>query len=90
MYDDVKCCNNGHRYNILDKYHTNVSIGIAYDKYYFSIVQNFEDRYTKWFKPISYGNKTHSVSLSGNIKGNNTFDKILITYDPLPSHETYI
>lgn len=45
MYNDLICCNNGHKNNILNKFHTNVSIGIAFNKYYFVIVQNFENQY---------------------------------------------
>lgn len=45
MFNDVQCCNDGHRNNILNKYHTHVSIGIAYNEYYFVMVQNFENHY---------------------------------------------
>jgi uncharacterized protein YkwD len=30
MHNDTICCNDDHRHNILDKHHTQVSIGIAY------------------------------------------------------------
>lgn len=45
MYNDVICCNNGHKNNVLNKFHTHVSIGIAFNKYYFVMVQNFENQY---------------------------------------------
>jgi hypothetical protein len=45
MYNDLQCCNDGHKNNILNKYHTHVSIGIAYNEYYFVMVQNFENHY---------------------------------------------
>ncbi|MBA3750940.1 MAG: hypothetical protein H0X03_08655 [Nitrosopumilus sp.] len=45
IYDDLKCCNNGHKNNTLDKFHTHVSLGIAFNKYYFVMVQNFENHY---------------------------------------------
>lgn len=45
MYNDVACCNDGHKNNILNKFHTHVSIGIAFNEYYFVMVQNFENRY---------------------------------------------
>jgi hypothetical protein len=45
IYDDAKCCNNGHRNNTLNNFHTHVSLGIAFSKYYFVMVQNFENRY---------------------------------------------
>lgn len=45
VYNDSKCCNNGHKNNILNKFHTHVSLGIAYNDYSFVIVQNFENQY---------------------------------------------
>ena len=45
MYHDNECCKDGHRNNILNKYHTHVSIGIAHNDYYFVMVQNFENHY---------------------------------------------
>lgn len=45
IYDDKKCCNDGHKNNTLYKFHTHVSLGIAFNKYYFVMVQNFENRY---------------------------------------------
>lgn len=45
MYNDKLCCSDGHKNNILNKYHTHVSIGIAYNDYYFVMVQNFENHY---------------------------------------------
>lgn len=45
MYNDSICCNDGHRNNILNEFHTHVSIGIAFNQYYFVIVQNFENHY---------------------------------------------
>jgi uncharacterized protein YkwD len=90
VYDDENCCQNGHRTNILDTHHTHVSIGIAYDKFYLALVQNFEDKYTIWNKPISYSNKSNMVSMNGTLKNNaDAFDGITISYDPLPSQATY-
>lgn len=43
--NDSKCCNDGHKNNILNKFHTHVSLGIAYNKYNLVIVQNFENQY---------------------------------------------
>jgi hypothetical protein len=48
MFDDFLCCQDGHKNNILDKLHTNVSIGIAFNEYYFVLVQNFENNYLKY------------------------------------------
>jgi len=89
MYNDQKCCQNGHRDNILDKHHTHVALGIAYNKFYFAIVQNFENRYTVWNTPISYSNASKTVFMSGNVKNNATFKALTVNYDPLPSEKTY-
>lgn len=43
--NDSRCCNNGHKNNILNKFHTHVSLGIAYNKFNLVIVQNFENQY---------------------------------------------
>jgi uncharacterized protein YkwD len=56
MYNDEDCCKDGHRENILDKFHTNVSIGIAYNDYFFVMVQNFENQYTVWADRINDNN----------------------------------
>ncbi|WP_222424869.1 CAP domain-containing protein, partial [Candidatus Nitrosocosmicus arcticus] len=45
IHNDETCCNNGHKNNILNMFHTHVSIGIAFNKYYFVMVQNFENHY---------------------------------------------
>jgi hypothetical protein len=90
VYDDVKCCDNGHRFNILDSNHTHVSLGIAYNKFYLALVQNFENKDTLWSQPITFNNVTKMVSFSGQIKEPNTnFSGIIISYDPLPSKQTY-
>jgi uncharacterized protein YkwD len=44
MYNDLTCCNNGHRDNILDSSYTEVSIGIAYSAST-SVVYFVEDFY---------------------------------------------
>jgi uncharacterized protein YkwD len=56
MYNDEDCCKDGHRENILDKFHTNVSIGIAYNDYFFVMVQNFENQYTVWTARVNDNN----------------------------------
>jgi hypothetical protein len=90
VYDDAKCCDNGHRFNILDGNHTNVSLGIAFNKFYFAFVQNFENKDTIWNQPITFNNTTKMVSLSGQIKKPNTnFSGISISYDPLSSKQIY-
>jgi uncharacterized protein YkwD len=86
MYDDTECCNDGHRDNILDKHHTHVSIGIAYDDYYFVIVQNFENNYVQFNKPLIQGNG--NIRITGMLPGYN-IDGIGIHYDQTPSPLLY-
>lgn len=86
MNNDLACCNNGHRNNILDKYHTTVSIGIAYNKYLFFMTQNFENNYISFTKPPSENNGI--VSFAGNLK-TGSLASIGLFYDPLPTKQTY-
>jgi hypothetical protein len=86
MNNDVICCNNGHRINILDKYHTQVSIGIAYDKYSFYMTQNFENNYMNFTKLPSENNGT--VTFAGNVKSG-LLANIGIFYDLLPTKQIY-
>lgn len=86
MYNDLACCNNGHHDNILNKYHTDVSIGIAYDKYSFFMTQNFEDNYMSFTTPPSENNGI--VTFAGNLKSGSLMN-IGIYYDPLPTKDIY-
>ena len=86
MNNDLVCCNNGHRNNILDKYHTTVSIGIAYNKYSFFMTQNFENNYISFTKLPSENNGV--VTFSGNLKTGSLLS-IGLFYDPLPTKQTY-
>ncbi|WP_101477121.1 CAP domain-containing protein [Candidatus Nitrosotalea bavarica] len=86
MNNDLICCNNGHRDNILDKYHTAVSIGIAYTKYSFFMTQNFENNYLSFTKSPSENNGI--VTFAGNLKTGSLLS-IGIFYDPLPTKQTY-
>jgi uncharacterized protein YkwD len=90
VYDDKECCDDGHRDNILDKHHTHVSLGIAYDNYYFAYVQNFENQYISWSQPITYDNDLDKVSMKGTLLNNVSFTGINVFYDPLPTESTYL
>ena len=85
MYDDAHA-DWGHRDNILDKFHTHVSIGIAYDDYYFAFVQNFENHY------IEYDNLSEEgdgyIKLSGETHSG-TISWIEVYYDELPTIDVY-
>ena len=85
MYDDASS-NWGHRDNILDKHHTHVSLGISYDDYTFVLVQNFENNYIKFRKPIS--EDKGRVTFAGTIPRGNLYG-IEIYYDVLPTSKVY-
>jgi uncharacterized protein YkwD len=90
-----------HRNNILDKHHTHVSIGIAYDKYSFAFVENFENNYIEFDKsmikvnnlPYKMHNNNDSkanIEISGGVLGNNNrIDSIYVYYDERPTFWTY-
>ena len=48
MNNDLVCCNNGHRDNILDPNHTHVNFGIAYNNNRFQFVEHFENDIVNW------------------------------------------
>jgi uncharacterized protein YkwD len=73
MNADKACCNNGHRNNILDKHHTHVDIGIAYDDYFFVLVQNFENKYIEWTHKIGE-NEVDTIITNNNDNGDNNND----------------
>ena len=45
MNNDTKCCNDGHRENILEPIHNHVSLGVAYNSTAVYLVEDFEDSY---------------------------------------------
>lgn len=86
MYEDKECCDDGHRYNILDPHHTHVSIGIAYHDYYFAYVQNFENIYIEYDNPIE--ENSGYVELSGTIHSGKLYG-IRVYYDEIPTIDVY-
>jgi uncharacterized protein YkwD len=90
MHNDTICCNDSHRHNILDKHHTQVSIGIAYTYHFFVLVQNFENNYIQFNQPFIQ-DKTH-IQISGRLisdQKNNNIDGIDIYYDKTPTPSVY-
>jgi hypothetical protein len=83
MYNDTECCADGHRNNILNKYRTDVSIGIVYDKYYLAFVQNFENNYG-----LDIAIEGGSVEVSGVID-EGIVDQIAVRYDAPPTAQVY-
>ncbi len=79
----------GHRDNILDPYHTGVSIGIAYNADSVYLVQDFTSDYLNWTAPITMSG-TGIVTLSGTLSGANgvtgdSIQMVQVFYDPTPS-----
>ena len=75
MNNDEICCNNGHKNNILNKFHTHVSIGIAFNKYYFVMVQNFENHYLSSDLKILKNNE--DIILEAKINDQNKFNFVI-------------
>jgi uncharacterized protein YkwD len=90
VYDDVTCCANGHRYNILDSLHNHVSIGVAYNGTDVFFDEEFENNYinlnfsaTGASAPNPYyvtmtGSMTQKITAPGSI---------YIAFDSTPSAE---
>lgn len=83
MYDDKECCDDGHRNNILNKYHTHVSIGIVYDEYYLAFVQNFENNYG-----LQIEMKGNQAMISGELREGD-IRYVSVLYDPSPDPAIY-
>lgn len=84
MYNDLECCNDGHKDNILDPNHTHVSIGIVYDEYYLALVQNFENDYG--LQVEADGTR---VTIEGSAPSGAQLENVVIYYDSLPTPEAY-
>jgi uncharacterized protein YkwD len=83
MYDDKECCDDGHRNNILNKYHTHVSIGIVYDEYYLAFVQNFENNYG-----LQIEMKGNQAMISGELRESD-IRYVSVLYDRSPDPAIY-
>lgn len=80
MYDDAGS-NWGHRDNILDPEHTDVSIGVAYDNEKFYFVEHFENNIVKWQTVKLDGDQLHLV---GNVPAGYSLFQIDVFADPSP------
>jgi hypothetical protein len=88
MYNDFLCCQDGHKNNILNKFHTHVSIGIAFNEYYFVLVQNFENNYLRY----NLSNENDEFLLEAKIldpKKNLELSHISLYFDKLSNQEEY-
>lgn len=80
LYNDSACCNNGHRYNILDPNHNQVSIGVAYNSSTVYLVEDFIDNYIAW-NPGSPSYSNGKVLLSGSMQQGYGISQVIISYD---------
>jgi uncharacterized protein YkwD len=81
MYNDSACCNNGHRDNILDPSHNEVSIGVAYNSSTIYLVEDFVDSYITWSGNTPAYANGGSVYLNGEISPGYNLSQIYIAYD---------
>ena len=88
MHNDLLCCKDGHKNNILDRLHTNVSIGIAFNEYFFVLVQNFENNYLVY----NFSHENDKFQLKAKMldpKKNLELSHISLYFDSLPSPADY-
>ena len=91
VYDDVTCCNNGHRYNILDPVHNVVSIGVAYNSTAVFFDEEFENDYFNFnFQVTGASSPTpYYVTMTGTFTQRvATPNSIYIAFDPTPAAES--
>lgn len=81
MYNDSICCNNGHRDNILDPNHNQVSIGVAYNSTAIYFVEDFIDNYITWFNNTP-SFSSNEVYMKGSVGSNYSFSDVEVSYDP--------
>jgi len=80
VYNDSACCNNGHRDNILDPDHNQVSIGIAYNSTNVYLVEDFVDSYITWLNNTP-SFSSNNIYLKGITSQNQKLSTIEIAYD---------
>jgi hypothetical protein len=87
MYNDAVCCDNGHRDNILDPLHDQISIGIAINAststVYFT--EDFVNEYISFSQQISQGD---SIYLVGTMTTPENVSQLIVYYDPTPQPMT--
>ncbi|HUY70589.1 MAG TPA: CAP domain-containing protein [Candidatus Baltobacteraceae bacterium] len=79
MYNDQACCNNGHRENILDPNHNQVSIGVSYDAGRVYLTQDFVDDYISWSNGPAYS--AGEVTLPGQLQNGYSVQSVEVAYD---------
>ncbi|MDG6917054.1 MAG: CAP domain-containing protein [Nitrososphaerota archaeon] len=91
VYDDAACCNNGHRYNILEPLHNFVSVGVAYNSTYVFFDEEFQNEYLNTSLKVTGASSVspYQVTMLGNpISGTPTPTAIYVAFDTTPAPET--
>lgn len=91
VYDDVTCCNNGHKYNILNPLHNIVSIGVAYNSTIVYFDEEFENDYISlsFTATATSASNPYYVTMNGTpTQGTPTPNSIYIAFDGAPSAES--
>jgi uncharacterized protein YkwD len=91
VYDDVTCCNNGHKYNILSPIHNVVSIGVAYNSTHVFFDEEFENDYINLnFQATGASSANpYYVTMTGTIEQPVTApNAIYVAFDPIPTAES--
>ena len=91
VYNDSACCNNGHRYNILNPLHNVVSIGVAYSGTTLYFDEEFESDYINLnftATPASAANPYYVTMTGTLIQPVATPTSIYIAFDSTPAPET--
>ena len=88
IYNDSICCNNGHRDNILDPNHNQVSIGVAYNGSTIYMVQDFINNYINWHENTPAYGTNGEFYLNGTLaKGYGVYG-VYVSYDSSPQNLT--
>jgi hypothetical protein len=83
MLNEDAPSNWGHRDNILNPWHKQVSLGIAYDSYHVAFVEQFEGDYLEWVQPPAISGDV--LSLAGRLTDPSlALKNVNICFDPLP------
>ncbi len=88
MYNDYACCNNGHRDNILNPYHNQVSIGVAYNSTSIYLVEDFINNYVSWSGGTPSVSNNLDVTLLGTVSSGYSVSSIQINFDSPVSNLT--
>jgi uncharacterized protein YkwD len=84
MYDD-SASNWGHRDNILNSFHNEVSIGISHDSNRLYFIEDFIDDYVDW---STFTVTQNQVTLIGSLSKQVSLSQVNVFYDSLPMNLT--